>query len=222
METPQGKRNTKAFGAGRHFRGSNPYRALTELFCGVLCHSAWLQPHQPTIQDVFCSLVPSLTLLSAACWGQRGLWVPSPAGGSPLWSSDVDWSKPWLSFFSLLRVMAPHHHFPSPWSCSGCSLLLDARPASSHACTLVCGDVLREGNAWSSPAHLEGSYCDYDGGAVTELEVQEWQPGLTAPQWSLQLPGLGTAIPTSMLLGQGAAWQPGEGLNGWACSCKGK
>lgn len=63
VETPQGKRNTKAFGAGSYFRGRNPYRALTELFCGVLCHCAWLQPHQPTAQDVFCSLIFSLTLL---------------------------------------------------------------------------------------------------------------------------------------------------------------
>lgn len=44
------------------FQGQVP-RQSTGCFVGVPCLHARLQPQQPTMQDVFCSLVPTFTLL---------------------------------------------------------------------------------------------------------------------------------------------------------------
>lgn len=49
----------------------------------------------------------------------------------PLWSSDVDWSEPWLLCPPLLWVMALHHSFPS----LPAALLLDTCLSNCHACT---------------------------------------------------------------------------------------
>lgn len=46
----------------------------------------------------------------------------------------MDWSKPWLLFFSLPWVMALHHSFPSPGAASA-ALLLDTCLSDSYACT---------------------------------------------------------------------------------------
>lgn len=49
--------------------------------------------------------------------------MPSPCQVSSLWSSDVDWSEPWLFFFFLLCIMALHHSFPPPGAASTALLL---------------------------------------------------------------------------------------------------
>lgn len=50
------------------FQGKYP--DSTGCFVGVLCLHAQLQPRQPTMQGVFCPLVPTFTLLRAACQAQ--------------------------------------------------------------------------------------------------------------------------------------------------------
>lgn len=87
VETPWVRRNSEAFGTVSCFRGVCPDRALLVLWGS----SATVCVTSSQSKNVVCSLVPTLTLLRAACQGQRALRVPSPP-----WSSDVAWSEPEL------------------------------------------------------------------------------------------------------------------------------